>query len=91
MVEEQILPSSAVAEVLNESYIEARIHTDHDELGEKHRQLQTDLVNKLGNPYYVILDPDTGKKIDVYTLSSTTELKDNSAMLEFLKRGLGAQ
>ena len=39
-MEENVFPDPAVAEVLDSKFIEARIHTDHEEKGEANRALQ---------------------------------------------------
>ncbi len=63
-MEESIFPAPAVAEVLREHYVEARLHMDVDEVREKYHDLQDRLVGTLAVPVYVLLDPVTGKVLD---------------------------
>ena len=57
-MEEKVFPDPAVAEILSEKFIEARIHTDHDELGEANRARQLEMTNSVAQPIYLLLDPE---------------------------------
>ena len=69
-MEERIFPSPAVAELLTEGYVEARVHTDHNEKGEAQRALQQQMVGQLAAPYYVIVDPKTGQQLRQHKLEN---------------------
>ena len=72
-MEEQVFPSPAVAELLTDGYVEARIHTDHQEKGDAQRKLQQDMVGFVAAPYYVIIDPKTGQKLGEHKLSGVSD------------------
>ena len=59
-MEEKIFPAPAVAEEL-QGFIEARMHTDHydDKLKKMAQELQLRMVQSVGAPMYVIIDPST--------------------------------
>ncbi|MEM7307090.1 MAG: hypothetical protein AAF682_10495 [Planctomycetota bacterium] len=63
-MEEDIFPSGAVAPVLEEQYIEARLHTDGEANIERILELQAELTNSLANPYYVLQHPDFAEALD---------------------------
>ncbi len=77
------------ADVLNQSYIEARLHTDKDSTPEEQmkriREKQKEFVGHRSMPVYVIVDPETGKAIDILNGYEP----DSNVMLEFLKRSQG--
>ena len=65
-MEESVFPSPAVAGLLGPRFIEARIHTDHDEYKQQWRQLQYEYTAKSGqpspsNPIYMVVDPASGE------------------------------
>ncbi len=72
-MEEQVFPSPAVAELLTNGYVEARIHTDHREHGEQNRTLQKEMVGFVSAPYYLIVDPATGKKVAEHKLEGVSD------------------
>ena len=45
----------AVARVLEERFVEARLHTDHDE----YARLQLEMTGSLALPIYLVIDPET--------------------------------
>jgi hypothetical protein len=69
-MEEQIFPSPAVAGLLTENFVEARIHTDHNEKGEAQRKMQQDMVGLVAAPYYVIVDPKTRQQLREHKLEN---------------------
>lgn len=86
-VEENIFPSSAVAGLLGPGFVEARIHTDHDEYKQQWRQLQFDYTSKSGtpspsNPIYMIVDPASG---DVLARMDGYNGFGPAQMLDFLR------
>jgi hypothetical protein len=60
-MEGSVFPDPAVAVVLREHYIEARLHTDRPGKDDGRRQQQIDLTNDYSNPVYVLFDPVTSK------------------------------
>jgi hypothetical protein len=86
-VEENVFPSSAVAGLLGPRFVEARIHTDHDEYKQQWRQLQYDYTAKSGqpspsNPIYMIVDPANG---DVLARMDGYNGFGPAQMLDFLR------
>jgi len=57
-MEKDILPSPAVAGVLAERFVEARLHTDGTEHIERILEVQSHLTGSLAMPYYLVIDPD---------------------------------
>ena len=74
------------ADVLNQSYVEARLHTDKDSTPEAQMrrilEKQKEFVGHRSMPVYVVVDPETGKRVD--RLDGYEP--DSNVMLEFLKR-----
>jgi hypothetical protein len=76
-------------EVLNKHYVEARLHTDKEttpeaqllRIGEKQREL----VGNRGMPTFVVVDPETGKRISKKPQSFSP---DSDVILEFLKKNV---
>ena len=60
-MEEKVFPAGAVAPVLEESFIEARLHTDIPE-NKSLLDLQLDMTGSLARPIYVVEDPATGQR-----------------------------
>ena len=58
-MEDNVFPRPAVAGILADHYIEARLHTDGDTNKERIKELQTSLARSVANPIYVLLDPET--------------------------------
>jgi hypothetical protein len=73
MMEETIFPSGAVAPILEENYVEARLHTDGDANIERIKQLQEDLTHSVSNPYYVLQEPDSGEVLGTQDSASSKE------------------
>lgn len=75
MVERGILPDDAIAPILAEHFVEARLHMDNEaaippEKWRRHVQLRQDLVEgRLTTPTYVTVDPSTGAPIVEHVLS----------------------
>ena len=56
-MEEGTFRVSAVAEILEERFVEARLHVDYKENLER----QLDMVQSNAQPIYVVVDPATGE------------------------------
>ena len=67
VMEKKVLPKPAVAGVLKEHYVEARLHTDRDipEL-ERILELQEKFAESSALPIYVTVDPEDERRIDRY-------------------------
>ena len=86
-MEEKVFPDPAVAVVLSEKYVEARIHTDHDELGEVNRARQLEMTSSVAQPIYLLLDPESG---EVHGRLDGAMLGDNQPFIDFLESGWSA-
>lgn len=78
-MEEKIFPRPAVAGILKDKYIEARLHTDGGPAKERNRQLQAELAKSVALPFYVVYDPRTGS-----ILRKTAGLKPEAGFAAFL-------
>lgn len=74
-MENSVLPAPAVADALSH-YVEARIHSDTDEL----RELQRSMVVTIAQPTYAIVDPVTLEVIR----QAPKPLVDEELALDFL-------
>ena len=83
-MEKKVFPAPAVAEVLNDKFIEARIHTDHEEQGEANRARQLEMTNSVAQPIYLLLDPESG---EVHGRLDGATLGDNQPFIDFLESG----
>lgn len=79
-MEEKLFPKPAVAGALKKNYIEARLHTDGGPREAENRKLQEEKAGSPANPYYVIIDPKTGK-----VLRKKAGLIPEAKFLEFLR------
>ena len=59
-MEQEVFPTPAVAEEL-QNFVEVRMHYDHhvDEKKKNANELQLRLLESIGAPMYVLLDPNT--------------------------------
>lgn len=57
-----MFPSPAVAGILHESYVEARLHTDGTKNIERIRELQREMTHSIATPIYLLIDPKTGEE-----------------------------
>ena len=60
-MEGNVFPAAAVAAELKENFVEARLHYDHfvDEVKDKNREVQLEIVGSIGAPMYAVVDPAT--------------------------------
>ena len=56
-MEEDVFPDRAVALILKDNFVEARLHTDGDKNIKEILALQRRLTGSLANPFYVVLEP----------------------------------
>ena len=87
-MEDLILPHPAVAGILSEHFVEARLHTDllEDEIVEPILELQDELVGNPTTPAYVLLDPATGLQKGLMEGATLDEDKFRDFLLQGLER-----
>jgi spore germination protein GerM len=73
-MEEQIFLEEAVASLMKQHLVEARLHTDSqkhltDEQFANNKKAQAELAGVTTNPYFVMVDPTTGDKVAEFSLS----------------------
>lgn len=95
-MEDKVFPSPAVAGLMKQFVVEGRVHTDAqntltDDQFATNRKVQAEVAGTKANPYFVIVDPKTGKKIAEHKLSGGyTEWEGNwKAFLEDVLRQTG--
>jgi hypothetical protein len=62
-MEESVFPAPAVARVLEQGFVEARLHADGRKNIDRILELQEQLTATVAIPHYVIIDPETGEKL----------------------------
>ena len=83
-MEEGLFRLPAVAGMLEDGFVEARLHTDGDAHIDRILELQAELTHSIATPFYVVIDPETGEirgKFPGYT-------DDEQRFTDFLGRGL---
>ncbi len=60
-MEQSVFPRPAVSRVLAEKFIEARLHTDHETLGDKWSDLEREYIGYAGQSIYLVVDPKQPK------------------------------
>lgn len=65
ILEEKTFELPAVAGILSDNFIEARLHTDGDDgpRRQRNRELQGRFASSIANPWLVIIDPKTETKL----------------------------
>jgi hypothetical protein len=56
--EEKVFPSDTVSGLLEEHFIEARLHTDGGTNIERILELQKELAQSVATPFYLVIRPD---------------------------------
>ena len=79
-MEETVFPDGAVAPVLEESYVEARVHIDYPEF----LQLEEEMTDSVAQPVYLLIDPETRKILGRHDGFAGPE-----KFREFLRRPVG--
>ena len=84
MMETSVFPISTVVEEM-QGFVELQMHYDHyvDDLREKANELQIRLLNTIGAPMFVVLNPDTEEILSEVGYSS------EERFLEFLREAKG--
>jgi len=60
--EEKVFPSPPVFEVLEQHFVEARLHTD-GERGEELTEFEQRIAHSIATPLYLVLDPTTQRAL----------------------------
>ena len=73
-MEDNIFLEQAVASLMKQHLVEARLHTDSpkhltDEQFANNRKAQAELAGVKTNPYFVMVDQKTGEKVGEFALS----------------------
>jgi len=85
-MEKSIFPKPEVLRELKR-YVEVRLHTDgQGEASKKLEKLKAQRLNDLSMPIYEIVDPRTGKTIEVFKGADIPPLGNGSRFREFLAR-----
>jgi len=84
-MEEKIFPRPAVAGILEEKYVEARLHADGEVNVERIHQLQDAVARSRATPLYLVIDPATESELSRQEGASSEE-----TFLEFLTEGIEA-
>lgn len=92
-MENNIFLRPAVAGVMQKSFVESRHHTDIQntltaEQLAANRKLRDEIAATTATPYFVVVDPKTGKKIAEHALSGGPNAWEGN-WLAFLKDALG--
>lgn len=85
----------AVAGIMKQNFVEARHHTDSkntltEEQFAENRRLQMHWAESKANPYFVVVDPKTGKKVGEHALSGSTPDALELEWIAFLQSMLAA-
>jgi len=93
-MENNIFLRPAVAGIMAKNFVESRHHTDIQntltiEQFEANRKLRDEIAETTATPYFVIVDPKTGKKIAEHALSGGPNAWEGN-WLEFLNGALAA-
>jgi hypothetical protein len=60
-MEQTVFQRPAVSRVLSGKFIEARLHTDHETLGDKWSGLEKEFIGYTGQSIYLVVDPERPK------------------------------
>ena len=88
-MEETIFPAPEVSGVLTREFVESRLHNDHPEDALKQRaiELQDELQGTRSTPYYLLIDPVTGKTLAVFAGADFDEQKFRKFLLDGVEKG----
>lgn len=81
----------AVSGILKPQFVEARLHIDdfaHPEIIERTTKLQDELAGARATPYYLILEPASGKILGRFEGPDAPPVGDGTKFAEFLNRAL---
>ena len=83
-MEQSIFFDPAVAGVLEDKFIEARLHTDGTANIDRILELQAKLTQSVATPFYLVVDPDSGETLSKFEGPT----QDPERFAAFLERGL---
>ena len=83
-MEKNIFPKPAVAGILSEGYIEARLHTDGNANIERIKELQREIAGSASNPIYVVIDPASDAELARHEGAALTAGQEE-VFIEFLR------
>jgi len=90
-MEETVFHLPAVAGVLREEYVEARLHTDgdaeKDPVYDRIRELQQELAGSKANPVYLILDPASREPLGRFDGADITGKRFEAFLRKALEQG----
>jgi hypothetical protein len=79
-MEEKLFPRPAVAGILKQGWIEARLHTDGGPAVAENKRLQTELTRSVALPFFLAYDP-----VERKVLRKTAGLRPEDKFTAFLK------
>lgn len=71
--EEKVFPSNKVSRMLEDHFIEARLHTDGDKNIERTLELQKELADSVATPFYLVIEPKSGRRVGLTKGGVVTE------------------
>jgi len=82
--EERVFPAPESKAVLDLHFVEARLHTDHNDaaIRERNRKLQEELAHSVATPFYLVVDPRTDRRVGGTLAGVTTPPALRSFLLE---------
>ncbi len=83
-MEEKTFRLPDVFRVLDDSYVEARLHTDGKKNLDRILQLQEELTGSVANPIYIVQDPASGEVLGRFDGATF----DDGEFREFLEQAL---
>ncbi len=87
-MERNVFPHPAVAGILREHYVEARLHLDGPEPARsRNNALRERLSGDIARPTYVVLEPKSGRRIAV----QKGWLPNPAAFADFLRKAAAAR
>ena len=88
-MEEKVFRLPAVAGILKDGYVEARLHTDGEgkPAYDRNRELQVELAGSKANPIYIVVDPNSGKTVHRFDGADLGGERFEGFLREALKTG----
>ena len=83
-MEEKTFRLPDVFRILNERFVEARLHTDGEAHIQRIQEVQEELTGSVATPIYVVQDPETGEVLGVFEGATF----DDGEFREFLEQAL---
>ncbi|MEO0480420.1 MAG: cytochrome c biogenesis protein CcdA [Planctomycetota bacterium] len=79
-VVEELMKEGEVKSTLESNFVEARLHTDYAAI----RNLMEDMVKGVFNPFYIVVDPQSGDEIGRFQITDSRTIEED--FLAFLNR-----